>query len=250
MANNIKDILTLQDVQTFNGLRDLRDNPAKMTQFINDRKADLYNRVTAEHSDNFEKVHGDMIRAGDTLKNVAFYHVRNKDLDKLQQTVLDTATNEANAATFDSQVAKRQFEINEWTSGNKMDTLFVMQLTFIALMITAPLLYLVRAGWLPMSVFGIITFLLLVALILTFVVRFQYTYKTRDYRFWNRRRFAKMGGPPSIAPPICPEVIGAVAGAGAAVRTKATEVGEAADAGLTSFGARMSAIREAATKPM
>jgi NADH:ubiquinone oxidoreductase subunit 3 (subunit A) len=204
MDRNISDILTLQDAQMANAIRELRNDPARLTQFINSRKADLYDKVTKEHSDNFQKVHGDMLRAGDTIKSVAYYHVRNKDLDDTQKALFETAKYEADAATFDSQIAKRQFEINEWTSGNKLDTLFIMQLIFIALMIEAPLLYMVRLGYIPMSIFSIISFLLLVALVLTFVVRYQYTSKSRDLRFWNRRRFAKMGGPPVA--PTCEEV--------------------------------------------
>jgi hypothetical protein len=207
MDRNISDILTLQDVQMANAIRDLKGDPAKLTQFISSRKADLYDKVTKEHSDNFEKVHGDMIRAGDTIKNISYYYVRNKDLDNAQLSLFDSAKTEAEAAMYDSQIAKRQFEINEWTAGNKMDTLFVMQLTFIALMIVAPLLYMTRLGYIPVTVFSMISFLLLVALVLTFVVRYQYTSKSRDFRFWNQRRFPGMGRPPPA--PTCPGLDGA-----------------------------------------
>jgi hypothetical protein len=33
--------------------------------------------------------------------------------------------------------------------------------------------------------------------VLTLLVRLQYNIKARDTRLWNRRRFAKMGGPPT-----------------------------------------------------
>jgi hypothetical protein len=46
----------------------------------------------------------------------------------------------------------------------------------------------------------------LLAIALTFAVRYQYTDRTRDLRFWNRRRFAQMGGPPT--PPTCESVQG------------------------------------------
>jgi hypothetical protein len=49
-----------------------------------------------------------------------------------------------------------------------------------------------------------ISFLLLAALVLTFVVRYQYHDKSRDLRYFNRRRFASMGGPPT--PPTCESV--------------------------------------------
>lgn len=204
LEKNIQDTLRLQDIELANAMTSLRNNPAQLSQFISQQKGALYNTVTKEHSDNFEKVYGDLVRSGDTVKNVAYYHVRNKDLDNTQQSVFSNARAAADAATYDSQIAKRQFEINEWTAGNKRDTLFFMQLLFIALTITAPLLYLTRAGFVPMSVFSTISFLILVALVLTFVVRYQYTDRSRDLRFWNRRRFAQYGGPPTA--PTCESV--------------------------------------------
>jgi hypothetical protein len=204
LEKNIQDTLRLQDIELANAMTTLRNNPAQLSQFISQQKGALYNTVTKEHSDNFEKVYGDLVRSGDTVKNIAYYHVRNKDLDNTQQSVFSNARAAADAATYDSQIAKRQFEINEWTAGNKRDTLFFMQLLFIALTIIAPLLYLTRAGFVPMSVFSTISFLILAALVLTFAVRYQYTDKSRDLRFWNRRRFQQYGGPPTA--PTCESV--------------------------------------------
>jgi hypothetical protein len=206
LGQEINDVLTLQDVELANSMTQLKKNPAGLTTFIQQRKADLYNTVTKEHSDNYEKVYGDLTRAGNTVKNITYYHVRNKDLDNTQKSIFENAKNNADAATFDSQVAKRQFEINEWTVGNKQDTLFVMQLIFIALTFIAPLVYLARIGMMPQTVFYSVVALVTIALILTFVIRYQYTDKTRDYRFWNRRRFASMGGPPT--PPTCEAIQG------------------------------------------
>ena len=206
LARNISDVLTLQDVELANAMTALKGNPGKLSEFISSRKAQVYNSVTKEHSDNYAKVHGDLIRAGDTIKNITYYHVRNKDLDNTQEAVYSKAKADADAATYDSQIAKRQFEINEWTVGNKQDTLFIMQLIFISLTFIAPLIYLVRLDLLPLSVFYGIVSLILIALILTFMIRYQYTDKTRDLRFWNRRRFANMGGPPTI--PTCEAIQG------------------------------------------
>ena len=206
LDKNIQDVLQLQDVQLANAMNTLRADPAKLNQFITDRKSDLYNTVTKEHSDNFQKVFGDLTRASNTTKNILYYHVRNKDLDSLQSQVYENAKGNADAAMMNSQNAKRQVEMNEWSAENKRDTLFVLQLTFIVLTVTAPLLYVQRAGLLPSSVFYGIMGLLVLAVILTIAVRIQYTEKTRDQRFWNRRRFAQMGGPPVL--PTCDEVKG------------------------------------------
>jgi hypothetical protein len=235
MDQTVRDVLSLQDVQLANAMTNLKNNPSQLIQFIQQQKSSLYNTVTKEHSDNFQKVYNDLERAGDTVKNITYYHVRNKDLDATQGAVLSKAKAEADAATYDSQIAKRQFEINEWTSGNKMDTLFVMQMTFIVLTILTPLLYMVRIGLVPMSVFSMISFLLLAALVLTFVVRYQYHSKSRDLRYFNRRRFASMGGPPT--PPTCESVqalatstMASAASAFESAKAQAADVGTAAGA--------------------
>ena len=110
--------------------------------------------------------------------------------------------------------AKRQYEINEWTSNNKLDTLFFYQLLLITLSITAPLLYLNKNGLLPSPAFYGIVGVLGIAVVLTLIVRYQYTIGSRDLRYWNRRRFAQMGGPPTT--PTCESIV-----------AQATEVGAA-----------------------
>jgi len=207
LNDTISSVLQLQDVELANAMNELKGDPNKLTSFIANRKSDLYNAVSAEHSDSFQKVFGDLQRSTDTTKNLLYYNVRNKDLDNLQKNMLDRTTGEAENASFDNQVAKRQFEINEWTSGNKMDTLFVFQILFIFLTILAPLLYMKNAGFIPASVFYGVSGLLTFAFIMTIVIRAQYTGKIRDNRFWNRRRFAQMGGPPVI--PSCPAITAA-----------------------------------------
>ena len=138
MDQNIRDVLSLQDIQLANAMTNLKDDPTKLTTFIRQQQNSLYSTVTKEHSDNFQKVFNDLQNAGNTVKNITYYHVRNKDLDNTQEAIFGKARAEADAATYDSQIAKRQFEINEWTSGNKMDTLFIMQMIFIGLTLTTP----------------------------------------------------------------------------------------------------------------
>jgi hypothetical protein len=209
LQRNIGNTLALQDIELASAISELRGDPARLTDFISNRKAALYTTVTREHSDNFQRVFGDLQRASDTTKNILYYHVRNKDLDRTQQAVYDKAKGEADNATIDSQNAKRQFEINEWTVGNKQDTLFFLQLLFISLCVTAPLLYMSRAGMIPNGVFYGVSGIVLLALILTVVVRAQYTTQSRDNHFWNRRRFAQMGGPPTV--PSCDAIQGLAA---------------------------------------
>lgn len=209
LDQNIENALTAQDVELANALANLKNDPVKLSEFVSTRKAALYNSITAQHSDSFQKVYGDLKNANDTVKNLMYYHVRNKDLNTTQQAIFDKAKAQAGNAVYDSQNAKRQFEINEWTANNKRDTLFVFQLMFIGLTLTVPLLYLNRQGMLPGSVLYGVLLLIVIAIVFTLVIRAQYTNKSRDTRFWNRRRFASMGGPPVTMPPTCEPTTGA-----------------------------------------
>lgn len=201
LGADIQDVLSLQDVALLQSITSLKSDPAKLNEFINTRKADLYNTVTKEHSDTFQKYFGDLQSASDTTKNILYYQVRNKDLDRIQSAVVEQTKQAADAATFDNQTAQRQMQATEWSVGSKQDTLFILQLVFIGLTLTAPLLFMTRAGMMPMSVFSGVSFLILLAIVLTIAVRAIYTEKVRDNRFWNRRRFAGMEGPPVI--PTC-----------------------------------------------
>ena len=197
MSDQTMSILNLQDSELANSMHKLNSDPAKLNSFIAKRKSDVYKSITKGHSNNFEKVYGDLTRASEGTKNVLHYHTRNNDLDKLKQDEYNKLKNEVDKHAFNNQNAKRQYEINEWTANNKLDTLFFLQLLLIVLTILAPLIYANKIGVIPSSVYYGISSLLGIAVILTLLVRLQYNTKSRDTRFWNRRRFAKMGGPPT-----------------------------------------------------
>jgi hypothetical protein len=192
--SSFPDVLNLTDANIVNIWNNLTSD--QKTLYTNTLKGQIYNTVKQQHSDSFQKVYLDVKDSSSALKDALYYSVRNKDLESTHESVYNSAKGNADAATYDSQIAKRQFEINEWTVGNKRDTLFFMQIMFIALTIYIPLLYLNRIGIIPSTVLYGVGLLLLLAVIFTFVVRYQYSDKKRDNKYWNRRRFAQMGGPP------------------------------------------------------
>lgn len=220
----ISNAISTQDLELAQAITDLKGDPAALAAFVTGRKSELYNAVTLEHSDTFKKVYGDYQRASDTNNNILYYYIRNNDLNTLQGNLVSQAENTASAAQHDSELAKRQYEINEWTGSNKADTLFVFQMILIALSVSAPLLYLQRKGILPMSVFIGITALLFIAILCTIIVRAQYTNVTRDTRFWNRRRFPGMGGPPVA--PTCEAVVAGINSVAGAASSALDDISE------------------------
>jgi hypothetical protein len=81
----------------------------------------------------------------------------------------------------------RQSEINEWQAQNKMDTLFFLQLLFLALTLTVILVYLRQTGILPNSVMWMLVGFMVLILAGILWNRTSYTNVSRDPRYWNRR---------------------------------------------------------------
>lgn len=221
LGATIQNTLSMQDLELAQAITELKKNPTKLNSFVQARRNELFNTVKSEHSDTFQKVYGDLERATNTQNNIFYYFVRNKDLDLVEKSVYDKASADAANAKHDAELAKRQYEMNEWASNNKLDTLFVFQMVLIALTLTAPLLYLQRTGVIPMTVLVGVVSLVLLAILFTIIVRAQYTIFTRDSRYWNRRKFASMGGPPTV--PTCESVSALAAEAAVASKNLASQ---------------------------
>jgi hypothetical protein len=93
------------------------------------------------------------------------------------------------SSKYNTDLANRQLQVNEWSYNNKMDTLFVFQILFISLLFVGLLLILKGQGlvnggfvWYSMSV-------TLVIVIVIIINRSVYTNSRRDNRFWNKKRF-------------------------------------------------------------
>jgi hypothetical protein len=205
LADTISGLRVTQDLEIAQAIQ-LMQNGNTLQDFTAARRNELMNTIQQEHSDTAMQNLGNYTRAQDSLNAVMYYSARTNDLDTVQGQILDRAKSEADAAVHDSDLAKRQFEINEWSAANKAETLFMMQLLLMAVTFTIFLLFLNRMGVVPMSVFSAVSFLLLVAFILTFAIRYQYTAYSRNNRYWNRKRFGSMST--IETPPSCPGVDG------------------------------------------
>lgn len=190
-----------QDVELAQALQQLRNDPQAMQRFLQDAQNNLYKDVTQKKDDMFQKVYGDLERASSTQKAVYYYNIRNKDLNSLQDAVYNTQKESADAVLHDRDLAKRQYEINQWSSSNKMDSLFVYSQAFIFICTAILVSYLWIQGIVSSTIFTIIAAVLLVIFVLTIVNRAQYTNFLRDQRYWNRRQFPTFRGIP--VPNIC-----------------------------------------------
>ena len=115
---------TALDVAVIAQLQDLRARGQLQGQLANSG-SELLNTIFTTKDSNAKKVMGDLGRSIDNQKVTYYYYQRNKDLLNLGDIPLKRLETDANAAKHDKELAQRQYEINQWTSGNRADTLFV-----------------------------------------------------------------------------------------------------------------------------
>lgn len=185
-----------------NQIQDLNDTylTERKTAYAGASVADkdtIVNGVVNSMNTTFTTVFNMTDAAAKDYQAALFYDTRNKEFKQLQDAVAARTTEEKSMLDTDIQNARRQSQINEWSAYNKLDTLFVSQLTFIALVFLAPLLYLKSLYILPSGVFWGIAFLIFIAVLLTIVWRVQYTDKSRSNQFWHRRRFGDYSKTPN-----------------------------------------------------
>lgn len=192
-----------QDIELSNALQELRNDPVSLQQFLQNAQTNLYTDVIAEKDGAFQKIYGDLERASSTDKAVQLYKQRNVDVNNLQSELYDARKGEADAAIHDIDLAKRQSEINQWSTGNKMDTLFVYQQVFIILCTVVFMTFLLNGGLITAGLYFGLLFLLVCIAVFTIVNRAQYTQFLRDGRYWNKRKFPTYSTIP--VPNICPD---------------------------------------------
>jgi hypothetical protein len=190
-----------QDIEMSRALSELKQNPQALQAYLQQAQAKLFTDITAAKDETIQKVYGDLQRASDTANAIYYYYKRNTDLDKLQAQVYDSQKGAADAVIHDKDLAKRQYEINQWSSSNKMDSLFVYSQLFIILCTVSLLVFVGYNGILPPMAIAVISLIVIIIFIFTIVNRSQYTNFLRDGRFWNRRKFPVYNAVPT--PNIC-----------------------------------------------
>jgi hypothetical protein len=104
--------------------------------------------------------------------------------------------------------AKRQIEINEWEYSHKLEALFISQLMFIGLMMICVLVVLSKYGIFKPGFVLYVSIFIIIILIIVWFIRFMYTGKIRNNRFWMRRDFA---GDKALGSNIPPNILAASA---------------------------------------
>jgi hypothetical protein len=87
---------------------------------------------------------------------------------------------------YNSELAARQTEINEWSYNNKMDTLFIFQLFFISALIVCILMMFSYKGIIGRAFVSYVFGILVIVNIFVIITRILYTKNIRDKKQWDR----------------------------------------------------------------
>jgi hypothetical protein len=181
----------LQTAELSSALQNFQQNPQALKAFLQRAQDSLYKDVVAQKDNAFQKVYGDLKRVSQTEDAILNYTIKNQQLFKAEDELYRLRHAEANAAVYNTDLAKRQYEINQWEVGNKLDTLFIYQQLFIILCAIAVMTFLKARGIMADGFYWITVFILVAIFTITVIYRWGYTANVRDQTFWNRRTFPK-----------------------------------------------------------
>ena len=182
------------DLEKINFKTMLLSDPAKAQQYMDDRIASQTGETLQIKRGNFQKAVVDMGRYMDMDHHARYYDTRNTDLNAAQNNIIQIANANSSSLTFDMDNTKRQFLVNEWYAQNKLESLFFLQVAFLALVTSLIIIQLGRMNIVPWLLGKYLVFVIASAAAIMALYRFNYTRYTRDVRYWNKRKFTDSPG--------------------------------------------------------
>lgn len=191
-----------QDVELATAVGQLKQNPAQLQQFLQNQQGKIYGDVVKQKDSTFQKVYGDLNRASQAQEAILMLDKRNKELADIQQQIYTNQKGSADATTDDKNLAGRKYEMNQWSVGNKSETVFVYSMLFIVLSALVLLTALWSAGIISSMLWVGLAAPVIIIFVLVIINRSTYTNIYRDQRYWNRNTFNQKYG--KIPVPLCP----------------------------------------------
>jgi len=232
-----------QQTDKLNFTAALKANPGVYTQYQTQRVNQIVNQVADAKKKAFQKAQGDVGMTLDAQHNLGQYMSRTLNVDAVTDAMIRNNESIQDALERDKANSRRQFEINEWSNYNKLDTLFYLQLFFICSLIATIIMYLAKSGAVPMGLAVVLYGLLALVLVIVGVSRYYYTAHIRDSKLWHRRYFGSAPDPgsgnvcPPVAIPYADQVKAALASAANNVGTCAGNLAGHTSTALDQLGA-------------
>ena len=185
----ITDLQSLSDLELKAYLSTL--SAADRSTFVQGNITTAVNKVTDSKATNYTNASKMLLGADNSVTSAAYYLLRTEDLTNLATDLNNVTTKQVTENTINKQLADRQYEINEWSNSNKLDTLFFLQILFISLTLTAVFLFLMQNGLLPYYLFGLFSFLTVAFAVIVLIYRARFTAVKRDGRYWNKQKWGQ-----------------------------------------------------------
>jgi len=160
-------------------------------------------RIKALKTDRFSYLSEDLVGVDNNIVSTAYYLTRTKDLKNMATDIDKVATKQLSVSDINSGILSRQTEINEWANGNKLDTLFFLQVLFISLTFISTLYFLKSKGLLSAAFLNMFLVLTAAFAVGVLIFRARFTKVKRDGRYWSKIRYPRVSMPPT-PPPACP----------------------------------------------
>ncbi len=197
-----------QDVELATAIGQLKQNPAQLQQFLQGQQGKVYSDIIKQKDTTFQKVYGDLTRASEAQESILMLDKRNQELAQIQKEIYNNQKGLADATTEDKNLAGRKYEMNQWSVGDKNDTLFVFSALFILLSALILLTGLWRIGSISSALCGGLAAPLIIIFVLIVIYRSNATNVWRDKRYWNRRTYEGKYG--KIPIPLCPGTLSGI----------------------------------------
>jgi len=206
--------MALDDIEKIEFKSELMGDPVKAQQYSADRQNKQADETLQIKRGNFQKAFYDMGRYMDMDHHARYYDVRNTDLNRAQNNIVQIAEANTSSLKFDLDNTKRQFLVNEWYAQNKLESLFFLQVAFLAMVSAMIVIMLGKMNLFPWIFGKYVVFIIASAAAILAIYRFNYTRYTRDVRYWNKRKFSDSPGALK-AGDACKAAQAAVSGVGA-----------------------------------
>jgi len=195
-----------QQLERLNMTAALKADPGMFTQYQKNRVKQIMGKAADSKTATFQKAHAELNRAMNAQQNASMTANSTLNMGAMTDAILKNNANVESAIEHDKLLSKRQFEINEWSNYNKLDTLFYLQLFFMCSLMAAIIMYLVKANVMSMGMASLFYIALGLIVVIVGVARYYYTANTRDRKLWHRRYFPAAPDPGQGAGDNCPTI--------------------------------------------
>jgi len=223
----------LQDVELATAVGELKQDPSKLQLFLQNQQNQVFSDIIRQKDTTFQKVYGDLNHATKAQESVVMYNKRNKELSDLQDYIYNSQKSNAEMVNNDKNMATRKHEMNEWSVGNKNDTLFVFSSLFIMLSALILITVLWRMKMISSYLWVMLGAPVIIIFVLIVINRSQYTDVLRNKRYWNKQIHEVEYG--KIPLPLCPGAVEAIQGG-------VQSLGEGVVGGLNVIGQGISTV--------